>query len=276
MTTLHQHYGPADGPLGFPMTDKQAFALESLLKNVPKEPAYAYRHAVVEKATTELSPGERADVSWITTEDPDRTKEVVLSRGMNDSQFKLNPLVTMQHSYWLPPVGKSVWRKRVSDGPLVGIKAKTQYPQKPDAWPADDWPPDVAFGLVQSQLLNGKSIGFLPLKVHAPTDKEVAKNNWKDVSLVIDEWLLLEYACCYIPCQQNAVVEAVSKAAPPPFLKAMGLDALPPPPPTPPAIPAVIPFITLDEIGKALGNRLSAIDPAEIVRARVDQKRGRV
>ena len=45
-------------------------------------------------------------MSWISTEDVDRSNEVVLARGMNDSQFKLNPIVTMQHAYWLPPVGK--------------------------------------------------------------------------------------------------------------------------------------------------------------------------
>jgi hypothetical protein len=58
----------------------------------------------------------------------------------------------------------------------------------------------------------GKSIGFLPTKSHAPTDDEIKKNaDLQDVRRIIDEWLLLEYACVYIPCQQNAVVEAVSK-----------------------------------------------------------------
>jgi hypothetical protein len=42
-----------------------------------------------------------------TTESVDRTQEVV-ARGMNDSQFAANPLVTLQHAYSLPPAGK--WR----------------------------------------------------------------------------------------------------------------------------------------------------------------------
>ena len=62
-------------------------------------------------------PGDRSDVSWITCEDPDRAAEVVIARGMDDSQFKLNPIVTLQHAYHLPPVGRSVWRKVVKDGP---------------------------------------------------------------------------------------------------------------------------------------------------------------
>ena len=92
-------YGQTEGPLGFPMLDKQAQALESILKDLPRDDAFKYRKTQIFKAPTELMPGERTDVSWITTEDVDRDKEVVIARGMDDSQFRLNPLVTMQHSY---------------------------------------------------------------------------------------------------------------------------------------------------------------------------------
>src|SRR5262249_23577966 len=87
-------------------------------------------------------------------------------------------------------------------------------------------PADVAFSLVQADLLRGKSIGFLPTKVHAPKDRERELNGWSDVDLVIDEWILLEYACTFLPAQQNAVVEQVAKgfAIPHDFLKAMGID----------------------------------------------------
>ena len=46
-------------------------------------------------------------MSWITTESVDRTGEVVLARGMDDAQFQGNPLVTLGHAYWMPPVGRS-------------------------------------------------------------------------------------------------------------------------------------------------------------------------
>ena len=109
--SLKSFYGSAEGPLGFPMQDRQAQALDAILKALPNEPAYAYRKAIVAKGPSETLMGERSDVSWITTEDPDRQGEVVLARGMNDSQFRLNPIVTMQHAYHMPPVGKSLWRK---------------------------------------------------------------------------------------------------------------------------------------------------------------------
>src|SRR5437588_391385 len=117
------HYD-TEGPLGLPMKDAQARLLESVLKALPAEDRELCR-LVTTKAPTEVLDGERADVSWISTEEIDREQEIVVARGMNDGQFKLNPIVTLQHCYGQPPVGKSLWRKRAKDGALVGIKAKT-------------------------------------------------------------------------------------------------------------------------------------------------------
>ena len=83
--------------------------------------------------------------------------------------------------------------------------------------------------LVQAGLLQGKSIGFLPTRVHIPDTKEAGQRGWGDqVGLVIDEWLLLEYACVFLPANQDSLVEAVSKGAfelPAELLRALGLDA---------------------------------------------------
>ena len=54
-------YGPTEGPLGFPMLDRQARALDALLKAMPHDDAYRYRKAVIERGPTELSSGERSD-----------------------------------------------------------------------------------------------------------------------------------------------------------------------------------------------------------------------
>ena len=93
---VNQH---TSGPLGFPMSDKAARALDALLKSLPKTKDYEYRKSLVARAPTELNPGERSDVSWISTESVDRAGEVVIARGMNDAQFQQNPLVTLGHAY---------------------------------------------------------------------------------------------------------------------------------------------------------------------------------
>ncbi len=283
MTPFLKQYGTTEGPLGFPMTDRAARAVDGLLRALPRTPAYEYRKAVSARPPTELNPGERSDVSWISTEAVDRTGEVVVARGMNDAQFQANPLVTLGHAYHLPPVGKSLWRRRVKDGDTVGIKAKTTYPARPDSWPADEaWPPDRVFALVQAGMLQGKSIGFLPVKVHVPDDHEAKQHGWQNVGLVIDEWLLLEYACVFLPANQEALVEAVSKGGmglPDDFLKALGLDPAvfrrPPAPDHP-----VIPFTPLEEIERHIGRCLDGVDFAALARravaAGLDRARGRV
>src|SRR5262245_41793683 len=212
MAEILKVYG-CEGPHGVACTDRQAARLEGILQGLPRGEGYEPRRLSSAKMVlTEFKEGERADVSLISCEDPDRDNEVVLSRGMNDSHYALNPLVTLQHATWRPPVGRCQWRKRVRDGAMRGIKAKTVYPPRPATWPeGQDWEPDLAFGLVQAELLRGKSIGFLPLVMREPTAKELEQPGWARVQRVIQEWLLLEYACVFLPCQQHAVVEAVSK-----------------------------------------------------------------
>lgn len=225
---LSHYYGDAEGPLGIPLKDKQAKILDSVLRSLPNDKFHEPAHLTIEKATPELVVGERADVSWITTEDVDRMREIVRADGMRDDHFSLNPLVTLQHAYWLPPVGRSVWRKRMRNNNVSGIKAKTVYPTRPDEWTStEQWPPDFAFMLVQNGLLRGKSIGFLPLRARSPTEEEIRANpELENVWRIVEEWMLLEYACVFLPAQQQAVVEAVSKGLdiPPKFQNAMRCD----------------------------------------------------
>jgi hypothetical protein len=109
-------------------------------------------------------------------------------------------------------VGRSLWRKKIKDGARRGVKAKTIYPTKPDDG-TDAWAPDSAWGLVKASLMVGKSIGFLTVKSRAPTEEEIQrKPEWAGVRRIVEEWILLEYACCWLPMNPEALVEAVSKS----------------------------------------------------------------
>jgi len=210
MSWLKEHYGIVEGPLGEPCTEKQAHQLDDLIKSIPKDDLHEPGRITIKEAISET--GERSDVSWISTEAVDRDKEIVISKGMNDEHFRMNPVVPIMHSKWSPPAGRSLWRKVVKDGKRVGIKAKTVYPDKPKDYEGD-WIPDDAFRLVQSGLLNGKSIGFIPTKSRRPTDDEIRRNpDLATVWRIIEEWILIEYSLVYIPAQQEAIVEEIGQA----------------------------------------------------------------
>jgi hypothetical protein len=257
------------------MKDADAKALDAILQANPDAELV---RLVVQKATTEFSEGERADVAWIQTEAIDHDQEIVLAAGFRDDVFKGNPIVTLNHNYDQPPVGRSTWRKKIKDGARRGVKAKTVYPARPDDW-SDAWTPDSAWGLVKSSLMVGKSIGFLTVSSRAPTEEEIKrKPDWAGVRRIVEEWILLEYACCWLPMNPEALVEAVSKSGvTADTLKFVGAE-LPPKPASPPA--PVIGMTPIYEIEKAIERATRALDPAEISRSLIsgatDRLLGRV
>jgi hypothetical protein len=263
MSTFDKTYG-TEGPLGFPMSSKQAQNLETLLKALPKAKEFEYRKTVILKTPAEVKPEERSDVSWISTETPDRYDHVVMAKGMNDSQYAMNPIVTYNHDYTSPPIGRSLWRKYYKDADTKGIKAKTIYPPMPASWPSSEtWMPDKVFAQIQAGLLNAKSIGWLPTKVHYADSKEILANDWPTQTLVVEEWLLIEYAVGSIGVNPETVTETVTKTTEPAQAK--------PADPTP-----IIPFITLAELEKALNHRMSSLQLDRVVQKVIDQKRGRI
>lgn len=196
-----------EGPLGFPLADPIAKAVDALLKRLPKE--CTYRKASYAPEAVEFVQGERADISMVSAESMDRDGEIVLAKGVDLTLFRQAPIVTFAHKYDELPVGKCQWIKEV----VGGLKAKTLYSTRPDDWQGP-WLPDAIFALTQQGVLKGKSIGFLPTYIRSPTQEEVGRNpQWKNARAVIESCVLLEYAVAPIPVNQDALVEAVAKGA---------------------------------------------------------------
>jgi hypothetical protein len=106
---------------------------------------------------------------------------------------------------------------------------------------------------------------------------------------VIDEWLLLlEYAVCYLPCNPDTLVEAVSKGAvelPADLARALGIDAdlltRPPTEPRPSGSgPKAVSFTPLTEVEKTVTAAIASVDFAGIARTAAEtpweRARGRV
>jgi hypothetical protein len=97
------HYGTTEGPLGFPMLDKQALALDALLKTLPQTPEHAYRKTVLTKAPTELNPGERR--LFVASENPvpiDAT--ISLQQQAQDLKFGIITINEIRADRGLEPV----------------------------------------------------------------------------------------------------------------------------------------------------------------------------
>ena len=98
-------------------------------------------------------------------------------------------------------------------------------------------------------------------KARRPTDEEIhAQPQLAEARFLIEKWLLLEYACVYLPAQQHALVETVSKGLqlPQEFCKALQLPELAVP-------PGKLSFTPLAEVEKAVQRRLAQLDLAQVV-----------
>ncbi len=119
--------------------------------------------------------------------------------------------------------------------------------------------PDTVLALIQAGMLQGKSVGFMRLKSHAPSSHEIAADPaMADVARIIDEWLLIEYACTFLPMNQAALVEAVSKSGV--SAEALAPLALAMPAACGLAAAAIVPFTPEIEIHRAIERRIAAFD----------------
>lgn len=209
-------YGDAEGPFGFPMPSAVAREVERIWKRLPTACREMGFTRMAEPAVTvEVSADERTDVSLVTTDAVDRDREVVLPDGGDWRQFEKNPVVTFAHRYDELPVGRALWIKRHRDASHNGWLAKTHYTDRPEGWEGQ-WFPDALWHFVKSGDLPGKSIGFLPLEVSAPSAEEVSSRpDLKGVRRLIRRWLALEYAVAPVQSNPEAlVIEAKYAVAP--------------------------------------------------------------
>lgn len=194
-----------ESPLGFKCTEETARHLDEVLKSLPKDKAYSYRKKSL-TAEAQFEAGERASIDVITTDSVDKEREVILPDGLDLESFRRNPIVLYQHLE-NQPIGKSLWIKPVANG----IKSKTLYASRPADFQGD-FLPDLVFALVQQQILKGRSIGFIPLVIDTPTPEQLqARPDWKDADLIISKGEMFEYSVVSVPCNDEALQQAVSK-----------------------------------------------------------------
>lgn len=207
---IKKRYGTiVEGPSGYRLPEAIARQIEQAAKGAPKE--FTYRRRAHAASDFKFEAGERADISFVTTDDPDREGEVVLPGGGDWSTW--NRVVPWAHDYHSLPVGAGLWIKSQKTEKGAGLIAKTKYPTAPENWKGD-WLPDAIVALMRFDppLATAKSIGFFPLSTRRPSGAELeARPDWSDAR-IIDKWMGFEYSCCSIPANPSAEMIAVGKA----------------------------------------------------------------
>jgi HK97 family phage prohead protease len=142
----------------------------------------------------------------ITTESIDRDGEVLISQGMDTSEFDLNPVVFYNHDY-AQPVGRITGLKRGKNK----IDATIEFAKRPADFEGSYFPEFVE-SLVSQGIVKGISVGFVPLEGGVRKASKQDREQFGDrVRQVYSKWKLYEVSIAPLPANPNALVTAVRK-----------------------------------------------------------------
>lgn len=133
-----------------------------------------------------------------------------MSSGIVLDHYNLNRVVLLNHKYedltWM----NNVWIKPIPNG----LKAATRYPRASKEY-TGEWLSDTLWELVAvAGVMVGKSIGYMELETHRPTQADIDSNPALEYcSKIVDSCLLLEYSVCPCPINQEAVVQYIGNKA---------------------------------------------------------------
>lgn len=155
----------------------------------------------------ELGDGDRSFTCVMTSKVIDRDGDMLLPGGMDSKDFEKNPILFFNHSWGAMPVGTVTGIKRQGDR----IIARCQMAERPESHPdGEEWEADTILSLIKQGVIKGVSVGFEPIDGRKPTDDEI-KSHGDDLTWVFTKWKLLELSIAPLPCNQDALVLAVSK-----------------------------------------------------------------
>ena len=143
-------------------------------------------------------------VGVISTATMDRDNEILDPNGADLSDYNNNRTVLWAHSYGELPVGTNMWIK-IKKG--VGLVAATIFAPKPKEY-RGDWFPDTVKHMMQTGHLRAFSVGFVPLEVEEPEEKE-GDNYLTKLRRTYTKWLLLEYSIVPVPSNPDALMAMV-------------------------------------------------------------------
>lgn len=200
------------------LPEEQAKEIDALVKTLPSECKYVRKAS---DAEYQFSPGERAEVSVLSSDTLDQSNEVVLPEGIALEAYRKSSVVLWNHDQ-SNLIGTCGWIKLHGNR----ILGKTIYPERPEG--AESWFTDNVWSLIRCSppILRSKSIGFLPtVPLRPATDTELqAHPDWKSAG-IWQSGILLEYSCVYNGANTDAIVQAINtKSVDEAILKTLGIE----------------------------------------------------
>lgn len=182
------------------MPEATAREIDEIYKSLPAD-CHFQTKAIVTDAI-QFEPGERSEVSIISTNAVDLDNEVVLPEAIDYKPYQKSRKVLWNHDH-NREVAHCLWIKSYKNS----IRAKTLYPEDSDNQELTD----RAWFMTQGGILKAKSIGFIPrLPKREPTNEELSLHpEWAGAGLW-DDIILYEYSCCSAGVNSDAIVEAIN------------------------------------------------------------------
>ena len=192
------------------LSDEMQEGIDSCLKECEVDNPYLKRMGMVGDLTI-YKGEERIVLATISKVALDRDREVVMSSGMDISQYEKNPVILVNHNWSGIPVGQSLHTMTYPDR----VRQKIQFDSDEESL--------TIFNKYQSKSLRAFSVGFVPMEIaengaalfnqYADMVIQAGFMDIKDVDNTkrfITKSLLIENSVVTIPANTEAIAEAIS------------------------------------------------------------------
>lgn len=133
-------------------------------------------------------------IAWASKGTLDRDNELIDPSGWDLDNYNRNPIVPCFHDYNKFPVAKSLWTKTYPDINPEGLKFKPKFANTPIG--------KETYYLYREGFMNAFSVGFKPKESVEGKDAKAPKRKFTKQEL-------LEISCVLVPCNPDALVEAL-------------------------------------------------------------------
>lgn len=145
-------------------------------------------------------------IARVTTASVDFDGDVLLAGGIDLSKFKGTML--LNHDSTKLPIGKWLGAEKKGNGIIMHGQLARRPPEHPQMV---EWVPDTVKWLIQEEVLNSVSVGFI-IKDSRPASTKDIDRYGDGTRQVINEWSLLEVSIVPIGANHEAIITAVGKS----------------------------------------------------------------